>query len=108
MAMKTQSEIRSNPLDEPVRINVILEKEHLTQLKQKALFHDTTVNEIIRNLIADYIHSEAEKRKEWSFELSPAEYALLQEIADKEGETVTQLVSTLIRGYIDAHKAINN
>lgn len=58
--MKTQSEIRNHPLDEPVRINVILEKEQLTQLKQKALFHDTTVNEIVRNLIADYIQAENE------------------------------------------------
>lgn len=61
--MKTQSEIRMNPLKDPVRINVILEKEQLAQLKLKALYHNTTVNEILRSLIADYLAEDACVRK---------------------------------------------
>lgn len=58
--MKTQSEIRINPLKEPTRINLILEKDQLAALKSKAAFYDTTVNEILRALITEYIKKEDE------------------------------------------------
>ena len=58
--MKTQSEIRINPLQDPCRLNLILEKEQLTQLKLKAAFHNTTVNEILRSLVTEYLQKEEE------------------------------------------------
>ena len=59
--MRSRREITTNPLKEPVRINVVLEKEDLSQLKMKALYNETTVNEIVRSLIADYLQRENEK-----------------------------------------------
>lgn len=53
--MKTQSEVRVNPLKDPVRINLILEREQLDMLKQKAALHNTTVNEVLRTLAAEYL-----------------------------------------------------
>lgn len=53
--MRSRREIATNPLKEPVRINVVLEKEDLKKLKLKALCGETTVNEIIRSLITDYL-----------------------------------------------------
>lgn len=58
--MKTQSEIRISPLKDPCRINLILEKEQLAALKSKAAFYNTTVNELIRSLITEYIRKEEE------------------------------------------------
>ena len=58
--MRSRREITTQPLKEPVRINVVLEKETLKQLKEKALYSETTVNEIVRSLIADYLAMENE------------------------------------------------
>lgn len=53
--MRSRKEITTNPLKEPVRINVILEKEMLTALKRIALAEETTVNEIVRSLLDSYV-----------------------------------------------------
>ena len=58
--MRSRKEITTQPLKEPVRINVVLEKDDLSQLKMKALYNETTVNEIVRSLIADYLQREKE------------------------------------------------
>lgn len=65
--MRSRREITTQPLKEPVRINVVLEKEILMQLKEKALYGETTVNEIVRSLVADYLTQTKETKETKAF-----------------------------------------
>lgn len=86
--------------DSCIRANFNIPKSDYQKLRIIAVERETNVSDLVRQMITSYLLKEAEiSQKEWND---------LQEIAAEMGETVTQLVSTLIRGYIDAHKAINN
>lgn len=55
MKIRTQSEIRVNPLQDAAKINLVIERETLSRLKVAAVDLDTTVNEIIRALVDDFL-----------------------------------------------------
>lgn len=57
MKFKRQSEIRIQPLAEPVRFGTVLERSDLEDLKAAALSLDTTASEIIRVLVVDFLKS---------------------------------------------------
>lgn len=52
---KKQSEVRQSPLQDAVRVNLVLEKKVVTALKMKAVTEETTVNEIIRVLVNNFL-----------------------------------------------------
>jgi hypothetical protein len=55
MDVKKQSEIRMQPLEDPARFGVVLERADLEALKIAAIRMDTTASEIIRALVADFV-----------------------------------------------------
>lgn len=55
MDVKKQSEIRMQPLNDPARFGIVLERSDLEALKIAAIRMDTTASEIIRALVADFI-----------------------------------------------------
>ena len=52
---RKQAEIRVQPLDDPQRLSVILDRAYLARLKAAALAHDTTASEIVRVLVGDWL-----------------------------------------------------
>lgn len=56
MDVKKQSEIRMQPLADPVRFGIVLERADLEALKIAAIRMDTTASEIIRVLVADFLN----------------------------------------------------
>lgn len=52
---RKQAEIRTQPLDDPQRLSVILDRADLARLKSAALAHDTTASEIVRVLVGDWL-----------------------------------------------------
>lgn len=52
---RKQAEIRTQPLDDPQRLSVILDRADLAKLKAAALAHDTTASEIVRVLVGDWL-----------------------------------------------------
>lgn len=55
MEFRTQSQLRIMPLNEPARVNIVIEKVDLDALKRAALELDTTSAEIIRVLIHEFV-----------------------------------------------------
>lgn len=55
MKIRSQSEIRSNPLKTKCRMSMILERSDFEALKLKAFKMNTTCNEIVRTLIHEYV-----------------------------------------------------
>lgn len=53
--VRKQAEIRVNPLKDPARINVVLERETVSRLKLAAVEMDTTTNEIVRALVDQFL-----------------------------------------------------
>ena len=56
MEIRKNSQLRNDPLEEPIRVQIIVPKETLELLKQKAQELETTYSEIIRALINDYLN----------------------------------------------------
>lgn len=56
MEIRKNSQLRNDPLEEPIRVQIIVPKEALELLKQKAQELETTYSEIIRALINDYLN----------------------------------------------------
>lgn len=52
---KSQSEIRQAPLQNAAKMTVIMEKDDVMALKKAAIDEDTTVNEILRVLVSEYL-----------------------------------------------------
>lgn len=55
MLIRPQSEIRMQPIDDPVKITVVIGRADLQRLKMAAVELNTTVNEIMRVLAADWL-----------------------------------------------------
>lgn len=55
MNIRKNAEIRKQPIENQRRINVVVSESDLKRLKVAAATLDTTVNEIIRGLIVDFI-----------------------------------------------------
>lgn len=56
MEIRKNSQLRNDPLEDPIRVQIIVPKEALELLKQKAQELETTYSEIIRALINDYLN----------------------------------------------------
>lgn len=56
MEIRKNSQLRNDPLEDPIRVQIIVPKETLELLKQKAQELETTYSEIIRALINDYLN----------------------------------------------------
>lgn len=56
MEIRKNSQLRNDPLEDPIRVQVIVPKETLELLKQKAQELETTYSEMIRALINDYLN----------------------------------------------------
>lgn len=56
MEIRKNSQLRNDPLEDPIRIQINVPKEALELLKQKAQELETTYSEIIRALINDYLN----------------------------------------------------
>lgn len=56
MEIRKNSQLRNDPLKEPIRVQIIVPKETLELLKQKAQELETTYSEIIRALMNDYLN----------------------------------------------------
>ena len=52
---RKQAEIRTQPMDDPQRLNVVFDKAQLARLKAAALAHDTTASEIVRVLVGEWL-----------------------------------------------------
>lgn len=55
MKLKTQSEIRTNPMDDPVLVRVMMERKKQQELKRIAAIMNTTMSELIRFNITKFI-----------------------------------------------------
>jgi hypothetical protein len=55
ISIKTQPDIRLNPLKDKCRMSMIIERSSLEQLKEIASGLNTTCNEIVRALIDEFI-----------------------------------------------------
>lgn len=55
--IKTQSDIRVNPLKDKCRMSMILERESFDKLKEIAVNLNTTCNEIVRSLVDEFINN---------------------------------------------------
>jgi hypothetical protein len=55
MKLRSRRDVCTQPINYPVKITVILSGADLQQLKMTASEHKTTVNEIIRALVADFL-----------------------------------------------------
>lgn len=64
MEFTPKSKITHNPIENPRRTQVILAEKDLERLKIDAFIHKTTVSEIIRCLVSDYIKSLDDKTEE--------------------------------------------
>lgn len=53
--IRQQSEIRMQPIDDPTKITVVLSRHDLQRLKLAAVELNTTVNEIMRAVAADWL-----------------------------------------------------
>lgn len=60
MNIRKNSELRTNPLNNPVKIHLTIEKDSLAALKKKALELGTTYSEIIRALIEEYLENKTQ------------------------------------------------
>ena len=58
MMIRQQSEIRIHPIDDPTKITVVLSRADLQRLKIAAVGLNTTVNEIVRVLVADWLDAQ--------------------------------------------------
>lgn len=56
MEIRKNSQLRNDPIEEPIRIQIIVPKQALEALKQKAQELETTYSEVIRALINDYMN----------------------------------------------------
>jgi hypothetical protein len=56
IAVKKQSQIRLTPLRDPVRLNVVMERDALRRLKSAAVDMDTTASEIVRSLVDGFLN----------------------------------------------------
>jgi len=55
MEFTTRSRINHSPIDNPCKFQVVLSEKDLKALKKAALYYDTTVSEIIRVLIHEFV-----------------------------------------------------
>ena len=53
--IRQQPEIRMHPIDDPTKITVVLSRADLQRLKMAAVELNTTVNEIMRAVAADWL-----------------------------------------------------
>ena len=58
MKIRKNAEIRLNPLADPVRVNMVLSRQDLQRLKIAAVSMETTVNEILRSLVVDFLEAQ--------------------------------------------------
>ena len=56
MEIRKNSQLRTDPIEEPIRFQIRVPKEALEALKQKAQELETTYSEVIRALINDYLN----------------------------------------------------
>lgn len=64
MNFTPKSKITHNPIENPCRVHVILAEKDLERLKLEAFTNKTTVSEMIRVLVAEYLKSLDDKTKE--------------------------------------------
>ena len=64
MEFTARSRINHSPIDNPCKFQVVLSEKDLKALKKAALDYDTTVSEIIRVLVSEYLKSLDDKSKE--------------------------------------------
>ena len=53
---RKQSEIRVQSLKDPIRVSMMIEKETIARLKERAIALNTTYGEILRCLINEYLN----------------------------------------------------
>lgn len=58
MKIRKNAEIRLSPLADPVRVNMVLSRQDLQRLKIAAVSLETTVNEILRAIVADFLDAQ--------------------------------------------------
>lgn len=57
MEFTPRSKINHSPIENPCKFQVVLSEKELKALKKSALDHDTTVSEIIRVLVSEFLKS---------------------------------------------------
>lgn len=57
MEFTPRSKINHSPIENPCKFQVVLSEKELKALKKAALDHDTTVSEIIRVLVSEFLKS---------------------------------------------------
>lgn len=60
LEFRDNATIRKEPLEDPVRLNLVIDKRLAQKLKLKAVELDTTVNEILRVLVQKFLDSESQ------------------------------------------------
>lgn len=60
---RKQAEIRTQRLDDPQRLSVILDRAELANLKAAALANDTTASEIVRVLVGDWLKKSRQRAR---------------------------------------------
>jgi hypothetical protein len=64
MEFTPKSKLTHTPIEKPCRTQVVLPESDLNKLKINAFLHKTTVSEIIRVLVSEYLKSLDEESKE--------------------------------------------
>lgn len=57
MEFTPRSKINHSPIENPCKFQVVLSEKDLKALRKAALDHDTTVSEIIRVLVSEFLKS---------------------------------------------------
>jgi hypothetical protein len=57
MEFKPRSKINHSPIENPCKFQVVLSEKNLSALRKAAFDNDTTVSEIVRVLISEYLKS---------------------------------------------------
>lgn len=60
---RDKTEITTTKLENAQRLSCMISKEDLDILRQNALDNNTTVSEIVRALIRDYVHPKLKKER---------------------------------------------
>ena len=64
MEFTPRSKINHSPIENPYKFQVVLSEKDLSALRKAALDNNTTVSEIIRCLVSEYLKSLDDKSKE--------------------------------------------
>lgn len=64
MEFTSRSKINHTPIDKPIKFQIILPQSDLERLRSNAAKNSTTVSEIVRVLVSEYLKSLDDKPKE--------------------------------------------